>query len=227
MHLLPASAHVFTALGAVCALLAGLALVRGAWEAMFVWLGAALVIDAVDGTLARWVRVAERLPRFSGERLDLVIDFVAYVFVPALALVHGGYLEGRRGILLASGILLSSLFHFSDVESKDHDHSFVGFPGIWNVVAFYIFAWHASPAVAEAITLLCIALTFVPWRWVHPLRVERLRPVTLAATVLWAAAAIATVATGFPAAPELKFALVVAGVYFVGLALLWRKLRSG
>src|SRR5262245_35152774 len=120
--------HAFTALGAVCGLLATYAVASGASEAAFAWLGLALFIDGVDGTLARKAQVRERLPRFSGERLDLVIDYVTYVFVPALMLLQGGFLTGASGLVLASLILLSSLFHFSDEESKAADHSFIGFP---------------------------------------------------------------------------------------------------
>ena len=85
-----ASVHLFTALGAVCGLFAALAAFDGAWERMFIWLGVALVIDGIDGTFARMAHVEERLPRFSGERLDLVVDYVTYVFVPALALLRAG-----------------------------------------------------------------------------------------------------------------------------------------
>ena len=127
--------HVFTALGAVCGLLAARAVFAGAWEAVFAWLWVALLIDGIDGTFARWVGLPERLPRFSGERLDLVIDYVTYVFVPALALMQAGYLKGGWGIVGASAILMSSLFHFCDTESKAEDHSFVGFPAIWNIAS--------------------------------------------------------------------------------------------
>src|SRR5690349_2805856 len=104
--------HLFTAMGVVCALAATRAVSVGAWEAAFAWLGVALFIDGIDGTFARMVKVTERLPRFSGERLDLVVDYVTYVFVPALALLQAGYLTGWFGLPLASLILLSSLFHF-------------------------------------------------------------------------------------------------------------------
>ena len=139
-RLAAASVHLFTALGAVCGLLAALAAFDGAWEEMFAWLGIALVIDGIDGTFARLTHVEERLPRFSGERLDLVVDYVTYVFVPALALVRAGYLSGTIGLAFAAAILLSSLYHFSDLASKGEDYSFVGFPAVWNLVAFYIFA---------------------------------------------------------------------------------------
>src|SRR5262249_12381739 len=134
--------HVFTALGAVCALLAARAVLTGAWEQVFGWLGVALVIDGIDGTFARLADVQGKLPRFSGDRLDLVIDYVTYVFVPALDLLEAGFLgSGGWGVVLASLILVSSLFHFSDTENKTKDHCFVGFPAIWNIVAFYAFAF--------------------------------------------------------------------------------------
>src|SRR5215813_13638620 len=134
--------HLFTALGAVCALLATRAVLSAAWEQVFGWLGVALIIDGIDGTLARLADVKAKLPRFSGDRLDLIIDYVTYVFVPALALLQAGYLGGAGwGVVLANLILLSSLFHFSDTQSKTDDHCFVGFPAIWNIVAFYVFAF--------------------------------------------------------------------------------------
>lgn len=214
--------HLFTASGAVCALLATTALLEGAYERMFVWLGIAFVVDAVDGTLARMVRVEERLPRFSGERLDLVIDYVTYVFIPAVALLKGGYLAGGTGIALAALILLSSLFHFSDTESKADDNSFIGFPAVWNLVAFYVFAFDLPGAATAVVVVAGVAMTFVPWRWVHPLRVAALRPLTLAFTALWSAAAIWCVMAGFPAPVGLKAVLLVVALYAVGLSLMWR-----
>src|SRR5690606_20193549 len=133
-----------------------------------------------DGTFARALDVKRRLPRFSGDKLDMVVDYVTYVLVPALALQLGGYLQGLWGGVLASLILLSSLYHFCDQDNKADDHCFVGFPAIWNIVAFYVFAF-ALPAWAVALlVLVCVALTFVPMRWLHPMRVRALRPLNLA-----------------------------------------------
>jgi phosphatidylcholine synthase len=214
-----AGVHVFTALGAVCGLLAALAAFEGAWERMFIWLGVALFIDGIDGTFARLTNVEERLPRFSGERLDLVIDYVTYVFVPALALVRADYLDGTLGLILAAAIVLSSLFHFSDLASKGDDYSFIGFPAVWNLVAFYIFALALPHWATYAVVAVCVALTFVPMRWVHPLRVVRLRLVTLAVTLAWAVAAVAAVVHGFPAGPWVQAILMAAATYLVALAL--------
>ena len=211
--------HLFTALGAVCALLATRAVLSGAWEEVFAWLGLALIIDGIDGTFARMADVTVRLPRFSGERLDLVVDYVTYVFVPALALLQAGYLRGSFGMLLASLILLSSLFHFSDTESKTEDHCFVGFPAIWNIVAFYVFAFAMPPWVVASLVVSCVALTFVPMGWAHPLRTPRLWPVTLAVTVLWCLAACIALWAGFPANPVVQVILLVTAAYGVGLAL--------
>jgi phosphatidylcholine synthase len=218
--ILPAAAvHCFTALGAVCAFLGLRAALAEEWVALFVWLGIALIIDGVDGTLARLSNVTAVLPRFSGERLDLIIDYLTYVFVPALALMLGGFLEGTLGVLLASLILLSSLFHFSDTESKTPDYCFVGFPALWNVVAFYAFALGMPSWLAAAMVSALIVLTFVPWLWAHPLRTPLLRPVTLLMLLAWFAAAVLTLRQGFPATPALQAILVFAAAYMLGLVL--------
>jgi phosphatidylcholine synthase len=212
--------HLFTGLGAVCALFATRAVLAGAWEQVFTWLGLALFIDGIDGTFARMADVSTRLPRFSGDRLDLIVDYVTYVFVPALALLQAGYLDGGFGVVLASLILLSSLFHFSDTESKSDDHCFVGFPAIWNIVAFYAFAFRMPTWAASLLVLACVALTFVPLRWAHPLRTPLLWPITLGLTGVWVVAAGVTVWSGFAAGPFTKAILLLVAAYGVGLALL-------
>jgi phosphatidylcholine synthase len=209
--------HVFTALGAVCALLATLSAIAGGWQAMFVWLGVAFVIDGIDGTLARKAKVLEWLPRFSGDRLDMVIDYLTYVFVPAVALLRAGFLEGSSGTVLAALILLSSLFHFADTESKAADYSFVGFPAIWNVVAFHVFAFALTPLATAILVLACVVLTFVPLKWVHPMRTVRMRAVTIAAFSAWGVAALAVLWSGFPAGPLTGAVLLLTVAYGLGL----------
>jgi phosphatidylcholine synthase len=220
-RLAAAAVHIFTASGIVCAFFAMLAAVNSSWAAMFAWLGMALFIDGVDGTFARAVDVKRRLPRFSGEQLDLVIDYVTYVFIPAMALHLAGLLPGVWGMGLAALILLSSLYHFSDTASKTDDHCFVGFPAIWNGVAFYLFAFSAPPWVCAVVVLACVALTFVPMRWVHPLRVEKLRTLTTAMMVVWAVAAFAVLWSGFAANNVWPLvALAIVAAYGIGLSVL-------
>lgn len=213
--------HLFTALGVVCALLALHAVLEGAYETAFIWLGVAFIIDGIDGTFARAVDVRRRLPDFSGEKLDLVVDYVTYVFVPTLALQLGGYLTGTWGALLAALILLSSLFHFSHDGSKSDDNCFVGFPAIWNVVAFYIFAFQSPGWLVSTVVLACVALTFVPMRWLHPARVVRFQAVTLAMSVLWALSAVWIVVQGFPAGFLTKAVLLLVALYGIGMSVLW------
>ena len=219
-----AAVHTLTALGAVCALGATLAIFDHSSEVMFAWLGAALIIDGIDGIFARAVKVSERLPRFSGERLDLVVDYLNYVFVPVLALLKWHYLDGAFGLALGAIILLSSLYHFADLDSKADDNSFVGFPAIWNIFAFYIFALDLTPAVTAALSLTAIALTFVPMLWVHPWRVIGLRPYAITGSLLFAVAACWIVASGFPADTEHKVILVSIALLAIGLSVYrqWR-----
>lgn len=219
----PALVHILTALGVVCALGATLAVANGNFELMFIWLGAAFFIDGIDGPLARFVEVKRRLPRFSGETLDLVIDYLTYVFVPVLAILKADLLPAPISLILCTAILLSSLYHFAETASKADDNSFVGFPAIWNVVVFYLFVMQAGPWLAGVICLVCVLLTFVPAKWVHPMRVQSWRPVTLSALLIWFAAAGAAVWSGLDAAPVWTQAvLVVVAVYALTLPVLTR-----
>jgi phosphatidylcholine synthase len=214
-----AAVHVFTASGIVCALMATLATLDGAYARAFAWLGLAFLIDGIDGTFARMVHVSTRLPRFSGDKLDLVVDYVTYVFVPVLMLLKAGLLSGPFELPLACLILLSSLFHFCDTESKTEDNHFVGFPAIWNLVAFYLFAIPLPRWLGMVVIAACIVMTFVPMRWLHPLRVKSLMPLNIAATLLWSAAAAWTVfVTDLPADSIARIVLGAVGVYGLALA---------
>lgn len=218
--------HIFTATGAVCALFAIRAILEGRWEVMFAWLGLALVIDGIDGTFARMANVSRNLPRFSGERLDLVVDYLTYVLVPALALWKAGYLVGVWEWLGPVLILMSSLFHFSDVDSKADDYAFVGFPAIWNVVAFYVFALQMSAAWCVGLVLVCTVLTFVPWKWAHPMRTPYLRALTLLVCLGWGIAAMQTLWRGFPATGLAATVLLACAFYAGVLTLLAGRART-
>ncbi len=143
------SVHIFTALGAGIALLAQLEAVREHWAAMFSWLGIALIIDALDGPIARRLDVVRIQPNWSGEVLDLVVDFVTYVFVPAYAITASGLLLPLAAPLLGIGIVVSGALYFADRRMKSDDNHFRGFPALWNAVAFYLFLLHLPPAVAS------------------------------------------------------------------------------
>ncbi|QCK87486.1 phosphatidylcholine synthase [Phreatobacter aquaticus] len=217
--------HLFTATGAVLALLALQAAVDGRHAAMFFWLAVALIVDGVDGSLARFINVRQALPRFSGEILDLVIDFATYVVVPTYALFASGMLpRGYEGVL-AAAILIGSAFYFADTTMKTPEGGFRGFPATWNIAAFLIFAFDApSWANAGAIVVL-VAAMFAPIMMVHPIRVRRFRPLTLAMLALWSLAALAAIVTDLQPNLWIKAGLGVASVYFVGIGFVIRHLE--
>ena len=142
--------HVFTAGGAALALAALFYAVRGQWAAMFFCLGVALIVDGVDGTIARRFRVAEVLPRWSGDVLDLVVDFVTYVFVPAYAIVAGGLLPQPLALPAGMVIVVTGALYFADRNMKTADNYFCGFPALWNAAAFYLFLLKPAPWLAAA-----------------------------------------------------------------------------
>src|SRR5262249_51205471 len=165
-----ASVHLLTATGAVLALLALRAIEALDWQMMFVWLGIALAVDAIDGPLARLGRVKIVLPRFSGERLDLIVDYLNYVVVPAFALTQATLLPEGARFPAAIAILLSSLFHVADLNGKTEEGYFVGFPAIWNIVLLYLFVLEPAPLISLLIVAFFVALTLVPILAVHPFR---------------------------------------------------------
>ena len=164
--------HAFTASGVVLAFLALLAVDRQAWAEALLWLFAALVVDGVDGTFARAVHVRERLPRIDGDALDLVIDYLTYVFIPALFIWRGGYLPQAWALSLVAGILVSSLYTFARRDMKTEDGYFRGFPALWNVVAFYFFVTNPEPSVGALVIAALVVMTFAPVHVVHPFRVR-------------------------------------------------------
>jgi phosphatidylcholine synthase len=214
--------HVFTACGAACALLALMAAVRMAWPTMFGWLGAALLIDGVDGTFARRFRVADVLPRWSGDVLDLVVDILNYVFVPAYAIAMSGLLPPSVAVALGAVIAVTGSLYFADRQMKTSDYYFRGFPALWNVAAFYLFLLKPSPWLGALIVVALAALTFVPFHVIHPMRIAHRRALTLAALVVWALLAIDAVWQNLDPGFWAVAALCALAIYFIGVGFLRR-----
>jgi phosphatidylcholine synthase len=211
--------HVFTAIGAVLGFQALIEASAQRWEACFAWLGAALLVDGLDGPMARRVGVAEKLPRFSGERLDLIIDYLTYVVVPAYIVHQAGLVPAALAPAAAAIILVSSLFHFIDRDSKTKDGFFVGFPAVWNIVALYLFIFQVPPALAFAAIALLAILTFFPFKWIHPVRVQFLRPVTFVVLGAWVMAAALALMEGFPASLALQATITLSSLYMLAIGL--------
>jgi phosphatidylcholine synthase len=216
------SVHVFTACGAACALLALFAAADTRWTEMFIWLGVALIIDGIDGTLARRLDVPAVLPRWSGELLDFVIDYATYVFVPAFALATGGILPQTVAPALGIIIAVTGALYFADRAMKTADGYFRGFPVLWNVVAFYLFVLRPPPWLGALAIIALSAATFAPIYFIHPVRASRWRWVNLAMLACWAVLALWALTQDLQPPGWVAAALSAIALYFVVIGLLRR-----
>ncbi len=181
------TAHVYTALGAVADLLAALAITEGRYRDAFAWMALAVVIDASDGWWARFVRVREFTPTFDGTLLDNIVDYVTYVFVPALFVVWARLVPVPWNVVVAAVMLVASAAGFCRNDAKSPDHFFTGFPSYWNIVILYLFAARLEPAENAAVLLALAVLVFVPVGYVYPSRMRTLQALTILLGCVWGA----------------------------------------
>ncbi|SLN41534.1 Phosphatidylcholine synthase [Roseovarius litorisediminis] len=177
--------HLLTATGAVFAMLAMLAAVDGKWSLMFLWLVVAFAVDGVDGPLARKYHVKKFAPNFDGVLLDLIIDYLTYVFIPAFALFKSDLLPGWTGWFAIIIITFSSALYFADNRMKTLDNSFSGFPGCWNMLVLVLFAIEPNFWIIVALVAALAAAMFLPLKFIHPVRTERWRSISLPIAFAW------------------------------------------
>ncbi|MDQ3211540.1 MAG: CDP-diacylglycerol O-phosphatidyltransferase [Acidobacteriota bacterium] len=177
--------HAYTATGAVAAFMATLAVFDERYRAAFLLLVAATIVDGTDGVLARVARVKEATPHFDGARLDDIVDYLTFVFVPVLLLYRAGDLPPRWGGVAAAVVLLSSAYGFCRTDAKTEDNFFTGFPSYWNIVAVYLHAAGLAAGVNAGILVVLSALVFVRTGYVYPTRTPVLRGLTVALGAVW------------------------------------------
>ena len=210
--------HLYTASGALAAFFGTLAVFAADYRQALLWMVAATAVDATDGLLARKARVRERLPAFDGSRLDDVVDYLTFVFLPVLFLHHSGALPDGWSGGISSVVLLSSAYGFASNDAKTSDHFFTGFPSYWNVVALYLHVAGLSPVWNAMILLTLSALVF--WRigYVYPTRTPTLQALTVGLGVCWGVIVVAMILR-IPDVPPLLFALsFVFPVYYAVLS---------
>ena len=212
--------HVFTATGAALALLALILATGGHWAGMFFCLGIALVVDGLDGPMARAFEVEKLLPRWSGNTLDLVVDFTTYVFVPAFAIAASGLLPHVLAIPAAIVVVITGALYFADREMKTDDNYFRGFPAVWNLAAFYLYLLEPPEWTAAISVVALAALSFVPIKFLHPLRVQRWRPINIILMALWAVLALIAVVQDLSPELYVTLPLCLIAVYFFLIGLL-------
>ena len=208
--------HFLTATGAVFAMLAMLAAVDLNWSMMFVWLVVAFFVDGIDGPLARRYDTKSNAPIFDGVLLDLIIDYLTYVFVPAYALFKSGLLPGWTGWFAIIVITFTSAMYFADNRMKTKDYSFQGFPGCWNMLILVMFALQPNFWVIVALVIILSVAMFFPVRFVHPVRTQRWRIITLPMAIAWTLFAGWAAWVDFHPASWAHYGLMITSIYLLG-----------
>jgi len=214
------SVHLLTASGGAVAVLALYAAIERDFSTMFAWLGLAMFIDGIDGTLARAAKVHETAATFDGVILDLVVDFLTYVLVPVVAVWRSTLMPTTVSFWIGLVVTIASALYFADTRMKTSDNWFRGFPALWNVFVLYLFVFRLPYLVNAAALLIATALMFAPIVFVHPLRVQRLRPVTIAVTLVWCVCALFSVFEQLEPNVWAKVGLALCALYFLGLPFL-------
>ena len=214
----PWLAHLYTASGAVLAFLAAADIYEHDYRTAFFWLYLQVAIDTTDGLFARAVRVSERTPWFNGAKLDDIVDYLCYVFVPALFVWRALLVPDGLTVPVAAAMLLSSAYGFNRDDAKTADYFFTGFPSYWNIVVFYLFVARWPPAVNAAILLGLAVLVFVPIRYLYPSRGAAFQALTNVLGAIWGVLMLVML-WQFPAVPRpLFYASLVFPAYYLALS---------
>ena len=207
------SVHILTATGSFMAFLALVAAAEDRFVDMWWWLAVAMVIDGIDGPIARKLNVKEVLPNWSGVMLDNVIDYVTYVLIPAFALYQSGMIGEPLSFVAAGLIVVSSAIYYADMGMKTDENFFSGFPVAWNMLVFTLFVTTASEAIAFAIVLAAVFTTFLPINFLHPVRVVRLRPLNLTVFTIWSVLSGYALLLRFDSPDWLMWSVMLTGSY--------------
>jgi len=205
--------HILTVSGAGLALAAAVAAADQAWQIAFLCLGIALIVDGLDGPLARIAKVDERLPWFDGSALDFIIDYTNYVFIPAYIVVESGLISEPLASICGIAIAVVGALYFGDKRMKTDDFGFRGFPSAWNAVVYLMMVYRPGETLAVLVIAGFAVLTFVPIEFVHPIRVARLRPLTLAVTLAWAVLSLLVLLADLRPGPVVAVAFLAASAY--------------
>ena len=179
------SVHIFTASGVFAGFLSLQAVLNDNVFLAFIWLSVAFFIDGIDGTLARRFKVVEKLPEIDGSILDSIVDYLNYVFIPALMVYWFELVPSQLSLFAVFLILMVSCYTFTNSKIKTEDFYFRGFPAVWNIVIFYFFVLDTSQLTNFIAILFFSIMTFVPLKYLHPFRVQEKKVLNLSMTALW------------------------------------------
>ena len=202
--------HGFTGSGAVLGFLAIISIINSDAVGAFLWLGLALLIDGIDGTLARKIDVHKQTPNIDGTIIDSVVDYLNYTIIPSLMIYWFQMVPQGFEIIAPASIFLVSIYTFANVNMKTEDYYFRGFPAVWNIVVLYFFILGTHLYINLAVIIICLILTFIPIKFVHPLRVKELRNFTIFVTIIWSATTLKLVTT-----PTSKIFMIDSTIIFI------------
>ncbi len=205
--------HLLTASGAVLSMLAMLAAVEEKWSLMFSWLVVALIVDGIDGPLARRYDTRTNFPTYDGVLLDLIVDYLTYVFIPAYALFKSGILDGWTGWVAIIAITYGSVIYFADTRMKTKDKSFSGFPACWNMVVLVLFATRPPTWAVLVIVMLLAVTMFLNLKFIHPTRTRRWLRLNLGVAVAWLVFAAWSVGVDFREPFLVEWGLILTSLY--------------
>ena len=189
--------HGFTASGAVLGFLAIISIFNNDQTSSFLWLGLALLVDGLDGTIARKVGISDKATNIDGSMLDNLVDYLNYVIIPSLMIYWFQMVPNGWEIIIPAGIFAVSLYTFANINMKTKDYYFSGFPALWNIVVLYFYILNTNQYINLIVIIFLSILTFIPIKFVHPLRVKKLRNITIFCTIIWSATTLKLVTT-FP-----------------------------
>ena len=179
------SVHVFTALGGLAGFLSLEAILRDNIFLAFIWLSVAFFIDGIDGTFARRYKVKEMVPAIDGSTLDNIVDYLNYVFIPAVMVYWFNLVPSQLTLLAVALILIVSCYTFANTKLKTEDNYFRGFPAVWNMVIFYLFVIGTSQLTNFLVIVFFSVMTFIPLKYLHPFRVKERKPLNLFMLAIW------------------------------------------
>ncbi|QPK93690.1 phosphatidylcholine synthase [Actinomyces sp. zg-332] len=214
--------HAFTMSGVVWALLAFLSLYKHDVKMMFFWLLIALIVDGVDGSMARHAKVKEVVPWFDGTALDLIVDYLTYVFVPALFMYLLLPVPSQMwGMVVMIIVCISSMFCFCNTKMKSNDYYFVGFPAVWNIVALVFYIMQTSGWTNVIVTIILAVLHLSTIKFLHPFRVKTLRLVNISMVIIWCATSVILVYLHPLSSLPALIIWYISGMWIVGIGI-WR-----
>ena len=167
--------HFLTGSGIIFSFLALVSVIEGYKLQTFMFLGIALIIDIVDGTLARKYKVDVIFPNIDGKTLDTIIDYINYILIPCIMLYKFNYLPQNFSLIIPIVILCISLYSYINIKLIDASFSYLGFPSIWNIILLYLEILSFNKWINLLIIIFFVFLKFVPFKVLHPMRFPKLK----------------------------------------------------